>query len=267
MGPAAHPQHVVVREFASHKVPTTRRKSEQAGRSRLHRFFLDFRVSFSTLGSYLSDMTEDIAPDDISQALVLEAQQGDRGSFDRLVSRYETRLRGLVEARLGESLRTKLDVNDVIQETLLRAFRSLDRFAWEGDESLFRWLTTIVLNVIRENARRERRSWIVPLDVEPPSHDPTSSHATAREERFERLREAVDQLSSDHRQAILLARIERLPIREVAERMNRTPDAVSQLLRRALSKLREALPEGSGFSLPPRSLLEDSPTAPHRDES
>jgi len=49
------------------------------------------------------------------------------------------------------------------------------------------------------------------------------------------VREAVAEHSVDHRQAILLARIERLPIREVAERMNRTPDAVIRSLSRSLT--------------------------------
>ena len=71
-----------------------------------------------------------------------------------------------------------------------------------------------------------------------------------RKERFDRLQEALKKLSPDHRQVILLARIEGLPMAQIAERMNRSPKAVHQLLWRALQNLRTTFGETESFRLP-----------------
>jgi RNA polymerase sigma factor (sigma-70 family) len=75
-----------------------------------------------------------------------------------------------------------------------------------------------------------------------------------REERFARLRAALERLDADHRKVILLARIEKLPSREIAERMQRSPQAVAQLLSRALRKLRENFGRTESLHLPDRTL-------------
>ena len=61
-----------------------------------------------------------------------------------------------------------------------------------------------------------------------------------REERFTRLRKAIDNLSPDHRTVILLSRIEGLMIREIATRMGRSQSAVKNLLLRALRELKKS---------------------------
>jgi RNA polymerase sigma-70 factor (ECF subfamily) len=75
-----------------------------------------------------------------------------------------------------------------------------------------------------------------------------------REERLQRLEAALRELSPEHREVIVLSRIENLPLAEVAERMERTPVAVSGLLLRALRKLRAAFGETESFALPARGL-------------
>ena len=55
---------------------------------------------------------------------------------------------------------------------------------------------------------------------------------------------------------IRLARVERLPISEVARRMDRSPGATSQLLWRALRKLKDSFGSTDSLHLPPRALEE-----------
>ena len=55
------------------------------------------------------------------------------------------------------------------------------------------------------------------------------SRALRRHERLDRLQEALDSLSPDHRQVIVLARLKGLRIKEIAERMDRSPNAVALL--------------------------------------
>ena len=75
-----------------------------------------------------------------------------------------------------------------------------------------------------------------------------------RNERFDRLQESIDNLSAEYREVIVLARIEGLRIKEIAQRMNRSPDAVKKLLRRGLKKLRDGFGETESLHLPDRSL-------------
>lgn len=75
---------------------------------------------------------------------VRRAQAGDRDAFDELVEGARSRLEALIRSRLGPSLDKSLEVEDVFQETVLRAFHGIDRFEWRGDDSLFRWLSGII---------------------------------------------------------------------------------------------------------------------------
>ena len=73
---------------------------------------------------------------------------------------------------------------------------------------------------------------------------PSASKAAVRNERFDRLEKALEQLSDEHRRVILLSRIDGLSMKEIAARMERSPDAVMKLLRRhgnlAVAKADEA---------------------------
>lgn len=75
-----------------------------------------------------------------TRALLHKAQQGDRASFDRLVKAHRQRLEALIHSRLGARLKRVFDADDVLQETLVRALVSMDRFRWQGDDSFMRWL-------------------------------------------------------------------------------------------------------------------------------
>ena len=81
------------------------------------------------------------------------------------------------------------------------------------------------------------------MKTEFPIADRRSGPVTAadRKDRLELLEEALTRLSEDHREVVLLTRIEGLTVREVAERMGRTENAVHLLLGRALKRLAEEL--------------------------
>jgi RNA polymerase sigma factor (sigma-70 family) len=64
----------------------------------------------------------------------------------------------------------------------------------------------------------------------------------------------LDGLSPEYREVIVLARLKGLRIKEIALRMNRSENAVSLLLSRALAKLKEAFGETESFNLPARRL-------------
>jgi RNA polymerase sigma-70 factor (ECF subfamily) len=193
-----------------------------------------------------------------SSDLVYRAQKGDREAFDVLAERHRGRLLSLARLRLGTVLGGLVEAEDIVQMTFLRAFESIGGFEWQSPGCFYRWLAGICRHVVQDLARRylqtEKRGPTREVSLETlvggvdgdgatlkdilQDTGTSPSDAMRRNERFDRLRNALGKLSNDHREVILLARLEGLPIKEIAARMGRSPDAVSMLLLRALRELR-----------------------------
>ena len=195
--------------------------------------------------------------------LVDRVKAGDREAFEQLFSEFRTRLQSWIEIRLGDALRRKVETDDVLQESFLHALRSVSRFEWRGEESFLYWLSRIAERVILVQADGFKRARQTSLEVELSDVALSQSKALRREERFDRLQRAIEDLEPDHRQVILLSRLEGLALKEVAQRMQRTPNAVSHLLIRALRKLKDIFGDTESLQLPPRSL---DPGEVQRDE-
>jgi RNA polymerase sigma-70 factor (ECF subfamily) len=188
---------------------------------------------------------------DDTELLIERARAGDRQAFDALAARSRAHLESIVRPRLGRQLQGRTGPEDVLQETYLRAWRSIRRFQPRGEGSFLRWLSGIAVRVILEAASRDGD---VSLEVDFPSRDPSPSKALQREERFARLEEALETLSSEYRQVLTLVRLEGCSIAETAKRMQRSPNATSKLLLRALRKLRERFGDTESLGLPQRPL-------------
>ncbi len=86
--------------------------------------------------------------------LVGEAQGGDHDALEVLFRRYLPKVRQIAALRLGKSTAQISDVEDIVQEALLEAFRGLDRFE-ESQGKFCNWLAKIVENRIKMNRRSE----------------------------------------------------------------------------------------------------------------
>ncbi len=199
-------------------------------------------------------MTESIVNRDTTQALVLKAQTGDRAAFEALVARYEGRLREIVSMRLGAHLRGKLEIEDVLQETFVRALQSISRFTWRDEPAFLRWLQVIAENRIRDALKGTHRAVELQLQNDVQEGGVSPSKHVRRNERFDRLQQSLDRLSPDHRRVIFLSRIEGLRTGEIARRMNRSESAVKSLLFRALRELKSSFGDTGSLHLPDRSL-------------
>ncbi len=188
-----------------------------------------------------------------TERLVGKAKRGQKRAFAKLAQRYRAHLKSFANSRIGPHLRGKLETDDVLQETFLRAFQSVCRFEWRGEASFERWLETIAERVILEGVRHQQKQ-PAPLDDDLAGSAPSPSKLARREERFDRFEEALECLSSDYREVIVLARIEGLKITEIAQRMNRSPDAIKKLLSRALKTLKDFFGDTESFHLPDRRL-------------
>jgi RNA polymerase sigma-70 factor (ECF subfamily) len=210
--------------------------------------------------------------------LVKKAQSGEKPAFSLLVERYQDKLEFLIHVRMGARLRLRIEADDVFQETLLQAWKSLQDFSSSKDGSFFSWLGGISEHVIQnldrryfKTRKRDPRREVAMAQLAPawgkedsgdrPSfelasaEDCSPSKGLRRSERFDRLEMALNELSPVHREVILLAFIQELPVKEVSRRLGRAPKAVSMLIFRALGRLRAILGNTDSFHLPAGSLL------------
>lgn len=204
-----------------------------------------------------------MAPRDPTKELIEKAQAGDRQALEALVLRYRDQLDHFVRLRLGTHLRQKVEVDDVLQETFARSFQSVEQFMWRTEESFLKWLKGIAERVILKLARCDRRDQVLFVQKEKGeaviSAGVSPSRTVRRHERFDRLQEALDGLSPEYREVIVLARLKGLRSDEIAKRMNRSATAVRHLLLRALTKLKENFGDTESFHLPMVRLDEGEP--------
>ena len=186
------------------------------------------------------------------RSLVEKAQGGDREAFQQLVGSHEARLRSTVEIQV-QRVGKVAEVDEAVQETLVQAFQSVRNFQWQGEESFFQWLGGISRNVILRIAKTSRRGKLQ-LPGRPTSSAPSPSRILRREERFDRLQEALSKMPADYREVLRLSRMERMKIKEIAERMGRSEYAVKHLMARAVKQLRETFGDTESLHLPDRPL-------------
>ncbi len=191
---------------------------------------------------------------DQSQHLITQAQAGDRRSFDELMAQYRGQLESVVRSSLDPEIRAILDVDGIVQEVFLRAFESIEDFQWRGDGSFSAWLRGIARNVVLNLIRKKRPSHGLQIVEEMPAANVSPSRVARREERFDRLHDALSGLSPAHREVLTLSRIDGLSIQQVASRMGRSPDAIKKLLSRALKALKESFGDTESLHLPDRRL-------------
>jgi len=181
-------------------------------------------------------------------ALLEKARAGDQQALSCAFEKYQRRLAVLVHFKLSPQARRFSEVEDIVQETLLRAYRDLDRFSYQSPGSFLRWLSSIADHVIVDRVRyqgRERRageevpfrSQSNPLGPEPADSN-TPSRLFAQQEAIERLLDQLNALPDDYRQAILMAKIEGLSTAEMAERLGKSREAVALLVYRAVKRFR-----------------------------
>jgi RNA polymerase sigma-70 factor (ECF subfamily) len=192
------------------------------------------------------------------ETLLILAKAGCGLALGRLLARHRNSLAEQASGQLGPRLRVKLDVEDLLQEVSLEAYRDIRQFRGSSEAEFLAWLrqilNTIMLNQVRRyygtrrrDLRRERRmevdrdasSRIGEQSLIAPYTSPTQQ--AVRHERVLRLAEAVKTLPELYRQVVSLRNLEGLSFSEVARRMERTEDSVKNLWVRALRRLRGSL--------------------------
>ena len=178
--------------------------------------------------------------------LLAAAQAGDERAFRGLVEPY----RHALEVHCYRILGSAQDAEDLVQETLLRAWRALDRF--EPRAQFQTWLYRIATNAcLDELDRRPRRPEPVdpfpdrPLDAAvAPTFDPAARYAI-REGMELALVRAIQELPGRQRAVLIFRDVLGWTAAEVAEVLESTVASVNSLLQRARATIEQRLPEGA----------------------
>ena len=188
---------------------------------------------------------------EIDRSLFDAAKMGNRVAFDELVGLIQPELKAFCLSRVGDQLRSFVEIDDIIQETSLKAFESIQAIRWQGERALFSWFCGIAQNAIYAQSRKSLRIGSPTENVDGPDEVGSSpSQHLRRGERFDRLEQSLTMLTEEQRQVVRLTRIEGLTIREAAARLDRSEKTTYQLLWRAIKKLRAVLSETASIRLP-----------------
>jgi len=180
--------------------------------------------------------------------LVRHAQEGDTEAFDELVSRFRTRVFGMIY----NMVHNEQDAWDLAQDSFLKAWKSIGRF--RGQSSFYTWIYRIVMNVTIDWLRKKQvkgsgaefDDTIQLKEIDPASH--TVPHAAIQphehmehQEIRTRIEAAIAQLSPEHRAVILMKEIENMQYHEIAESLGCSIGTVMSRLFYARKKLQNLL--------------------------
>ncbi|MGA2061228.1 MAG: sigma-70 family RNA polymerase sigma factor [Thermoguttaceae bacterium] len=191
--------------------------------------------------------------------LIAQARQGDDECRDRLFGLCRSYLGFVARSQVETWLQRKVDASDLVQETMLEAYRDFGRFQGRTEQEWLAWLKRILahnaadfVRRYRGTAKREAGREIAFRDPddslargapEPAADQPTPSQEFLLIDTELRVTAALADLPEDYQEVIVLRNLQRLPFNEVAERMNRTRPAAQMLWMRAIKRLQEVMGE------------------------
>ncbi|MEZ4399473.1 MAG: sigma-70 family RNA polymerase sigma factor [Kofleriaceae bacterium] len=187
------------------------------------------------------------APPTDDRLLVAQAQAGDRLAFKALFERYQRRAYALAFG----VVRNQDDALDVVQDAFIKAHRHLDKF--EGQASFYTWLYRIVMNLAIDHLRKHRRH--NPVDFTDQAIEGAVSEdallpkiiggnpgrALMDREIRERISEALDGLSENHRAVLVMRELEGLSYEEMAVAMSCSKGTIMSRLFHARKNMQRQL--------------------------
>lgn len=182
--------------------------------------------------------------------LVERARQGSRDAFDLLVTRHRDRLL----RQLSPLLRDSNEAEDVVQETFLKAFRSIRLF--RGDSTFFTWIYRIAINTANRSFIRAKRMPLL-LDISEQSSDQFEQRESeidrdTPEVRLESkqlrnlLNSILDSLPDELSATFILREIEGLSYDEIANKLNCPIGTVRSRIHRVRETVSESLKKHEG---------------------
>jgi RNA polymerase sigma-70 factor (ECF subfamily) len=195
-------------------------------------------------------------PDD-TERLLRDAARGDQAALRSLLERHRERLRRMVALRLDSRLSARVDASDVVQEALIDAARKLADYERDRPLPFYPWLHRLTaerLAVVHRKHRRGTRSvgreqhataWLddsAGLLVDHLVDSATTpGHDLVRQERRQRVRDALERLTPPDREVLVMRYLEDLTFPEIAAILEVGESAAKMRHLRAIEKIRTVL--------------------------
>jgi RNA polymerase sigma-70 factor, ECF subfamily len=196
--------------------------------------------------------------------LLDDAKNGAPGAIDKLLGEFREPLRKVIGLRLDPAVARRVDASDIVQDVLVEANQRLTEYLKAPNMPFHLWLRHLAQDRIIDTHRRHRLAQRRSVDREQPIARPawadessvslvaqfidterTPTTEAIRLELQRKLNGAIDQLSDDDREIILMRHHEALSNQEVAHALQLTEAAASMRYLRALRRLRTVLvPDG-----------------------
>ncbi len=183
---------------------------------------------------------------EIDAKIVEAIRAGDTGAYRELVEKYQSR----IYAMICGMVRDREEAHDLTQDAFVKAFKNLDRFRLEA--SFYTWLYRIASNVSIDWLRKQKRRKHDEFDesravrdstgmIDPIYQKQSPGKELERSQLKDRIFDAMETLSPEHRQIVLLREVEGYSYSEIAEVMGIPEGTVMSRLFYARRKLQGLL--------------------------
>lgn len=191
--------------------------------------------------------------------LLLQARLGDQSQLGNLLNTYRNYLSVLADQQLDQKLRGRIGPSDIVQETMLEAYRDFGQFRGGHEREFTAWLRRILANTLariierhvltkKRDIRRDVSLKRIAASVEQSAASlqfdfvgrmETPSCDAQRRERAVFLADAIAKLPPRQREVLIQRNMRGLKFREIAERQGGSVAATKMLWMRAIKRLRE----------------------------
>lgn len=176
------------------------------------------------------------APAPLEASILARCRSRDPMAFRAFVVRYER----MVFALLSRILVGRHDVEDLAQETFVRAYRAFPDFDPEGPAKVSTWLLTIATRLALDTRKKKTLSGS-PIADDLPTSQPSPEDEMSRRQLGRAIERAAAALPDDQRAAFVLAEYHGVAIADIAHALSVPENTVKTRLFRAREKMREAL--------------------------
>src|SRR2546427_5775470 len=176
-----------------------------------------------------------------NKALVKAAQKGDMEAFEELVARH----RDKIYARAFSMMRNEEEAVDLSQEAWVKGWQRLKQF--QGESSFVTWMTRIVINLCLDQLRKQKRHRAESIELmeeesggverQMPVVTVNPTAGLERQELRQRIDQALNQLSFEHRTVLVLHQFEEMEYKQIAKTMGCSIGTVMSRLFYARRKL------------------------------
>lgn len=175
---------------------------------------------------------------------------GDVEAFETLIQSHQKRVYNIALRMTGNPE----DAQELAQDAIVRAFTSIGKF--RGDSSFSTWLYRITINVCTDFLRKRNRAAVISMEQGPVSNEsqqglqieeesPGPDELAEKKQLKELVRDAIESLSDEHKQVLILRDIMDMSYKEIANMLNVNEGTIKSRINRARAGLKKIIMQRS----------------------